>query len=195
MDYAKRHGHKLPADITPQTPLVAFNLDEWNVNVGIVLIALFLVGIGICIGALNGAVQKKIKESKSSMSKESYRMQKSLTVILLAQVECHPFYPIRTLFQAIIPGISIAIPVLIYCIAIGFSLDDLLQSAIFEWFSVLVIGAYPFFNSSFCIYHMKPYRRFTKVIMRKVFFCCHWSDEVVTIAAPTTTQPFSVKMR
>ena len=45
---------------------------------------MFIVGTGV--GGMNIAVQKKINKTKSSMSKETYRMQQSLTFILLEQV-------------------------------------------------------------------------------------------------------------
>lgn len=68
-----------------------------------------------------------------------------------------------------------------------FSLDDLLRSPIVEWLSVIIIGSYPFVNSSFCLYYMKPYRKFMKRIIQKIIWCYNWSEEVVTIAEPTSS--------
>lgn len=86
-----------------------------------------------------------------------------------------------------IPGASIAIPVVIYEFTIFLSLTDAMQSPILEWFAVLIIGAYPFVNSSFCLYSMKPYRRFTKLVGKKMLFCVKWNEEAVILVEPTGT--------
>lgn len=73
-------------NIHPDTPIIAYDVERPIVLFGMGIIGVFLLGTGTFNVWSNYKVHRKINESKSSMSKESYRMQKSLTVILLAQV-------------------------------------------------------------------------------------------------------------
>lgn len=73
-------------NIHPDTPIIAYDWETPMVIFSMTVIGLFLLATGGFNVWSNYKVHKKINESKSSMSKETYRMQKSLTFILLAQV-------------------------------------------------------------------------------------------------------------
>lgn len=73
-------------NIYPDTPLVAYDLDKPIVLFGTGFLGFFLLATGGFNVWSNYAVHKKLGQNKSSMSKETYKMQKSLTAILLAQV-------------------------------------------------------------------------------------------------------------
>lgn len=87
--YAIRHGRQEEiSQLSPSSPIVGFDTDQKFL---LYLPNLIVIGGGLIynqvfIGVISRSVHKTIVASKRSMSKETYKMQRTLTVILVLQV-------------------------------------------------------------------------------------------------------------
>ena len=85
--YAARHNlSHLIVNLNADSPVVALDVDQPISITFLALVGLYLFVTETANIGLNFAVKKKIDAAKSSMSAETFKMQKSMTKVLLTQV-------------------------------------------------------------------------------------------------------------
>jgi hypothetical protein len=72
--------------INANSPIIAFDVRGIILIVEGAMVGTFLFGMQALNWAFSFAVYAKIQKAKASMSRETYRMQKSLTYVLVLQV-------------------------------------------------------------------------------------------------------------
>ena len=90
------------------------------------------------------------------------------------------------IFQALIPAASMLIPISVYLLGYLSGYQDILKSTTMELIAILLVGGYPFFNSIFCLYSMRPYRVFCKQLWRRAT-CRTAVDPTVVLLSTAST--------
>ena len=85
--YAKAHKlERYLKETYPEMPLIAFDVDNPLIIYLSILVALYLFGTEVMNVLLSWAVQRRLNRAKTSMSRETFKMQRNLTIMLLFQV-------------------------------------------------------------------------------------------------------------
>lgn len=93
--YAKRHHYEEYLMGTfSEMALIAYDLDNPSLFYLVIMVVLALFATEALNVGLSWAVQKRLKEARSSMSPETFKMQRNLTIMLIFQVSFFPFISI-----------------------------------------------------------------------------------------------------
>ena len=117
--------------------------------------------------SLSSAVQRRVSKARNAMSKETYKLQRSFTAFLVAQVCCLALFLLY--IQATIPFISITTPCMIYVIAFFADWKDIYQSTVTEIIAITIIVSYPLLNCICCFVLIRPYKMFLIYLVQRLF--------------------------